>query len=408
MEWCLRRDGDVAPYRHVLVEAVCRVGVRHGVRRRPDAVADAVVGVAVAVRPDRRGGEFRAAVVQPFTGERNGVGRVRRAVEQVVFRRMPVDRLPAEEAVAPRDEVPAARLTRQPRGEHAPVRHRVDRVRHIRAVVGERHQHDTPRRVREGVAAHAILGIVEARLRRMADVRGDDRRLHGASELVVCPVDGERFAPDRHALVRVQQPVVVGAGVGRAVGERRSHGLAGGRVRVGDRRRGRSRIGRAAHKIPGVVGVLAPGTPRPRRARIPAVVGVAVCDARAVRVPLRRVHAACGVEIPLRRVPCRAAVAGRGAVRPAPGGIVAGHDRIGVAARGDRAAERVMDIGEVFNGHAVEEIRDKRTNRRTTGRRRGAIRTGRRISSLHEHFHRNGRQYTTNGDGRRTDRNFAC
>ena len=51
--------------RGVLIDAVDRVGVRRGVRGRPEAVADAVVGVAVAVCPDRRGREFRTAVVQP-------------------------------------------------------------------------------------------------------------------------------------------------------------------------------------------------------------------------------------------------------------------------------------------------------------------------------------------------------
>ena len=51
--------------RCVLVEVVCRVGVRRRVRRRPEAVADGVIGVTVAVRPYRRGRKFRAAVVPP-------------------------------------------------------------------------------------------------------------------------------------------------------------------------------------------------------------------------------------------------------------------------------------------------------------------------------------------------------
>lgn len=83
----IRSGGDGC----VLGEAVCRVGVRHGVRRRPEAVADAVVSVAVAVRPHRRCRKFRAAIVQPFPDERNGVRGVRRTVQQIVLRRIPVD-----------------------------------------------------------------------------------------------------------------------------------------------------------------------------------------------------------------------------------------------------------------------------------------------------------------------------
>ena len=49
----------------ILVEAIRRVRIRHGVRHRPEAVADTVVCVAVAVRPYRRGRKRRAAVVPP-------------------------------------------------------------------------------------------------------------------------------------------------------------------------------------------------------------------------------------------------------------------------------------------------------------------------------------------------------
>ena len=67
----LRRVGSRATHRRVLVQGVRGVFVRGEVRRRPEAVADGVVGIAVEVRADRRDGEFRASVVQPLAHERN-------------------------------------------------------------------------------------------------------------------------------------------------------------------------------------------------------------------------------------------------------------------------------------------------------------------------------------------------
>jgi len=61
----LRRVEDAPPYRGILVQTVGDVGVRGKIRRRPEAVADGVVGVAVEVRTYLRGSEFRTSVVQP-------------------------------------------------------------------------------------------------------------------------------------------------------------------------------------------------------------------------------------------------------------------------------------------------------------------------------------------------------
>ena len=76
----MRRVEDAPPYRGVLVQGVGNVVVRGEIRRRPEAVADGVVGVAVVVHADCRDGKFGAVVVQPFAHERNGIRRVGRAV----------------------------------------------------------------------------------------------------------------------------------------------------------------------------------------------------------------------------------------------------------------------------------------------------------------------------------------
>ena len=176
----------------------------------------------------------------------------------------------------------------------------------------------------------------------MADVGDDDRRLLGAPKLVECPIDGERLADNGYALVRVQQPVIVAVGVRRAVRESRRCGLAGISVCICDRRRSRPGVGRATDKVAHIVDVLLPHAARPCRARLLPVARVGVCDARTVRVLLCRVHSAIRVELPLRLVPGRAAVACREAMRLASCGIKAGQDRIGVSARGDRAAKRIV------------------------------------------------------------------
>ena len=54
-------------------------------------------------------------------------------------------------------------------GEAASVRQRVDHVREVRTVVGNGHVHAAPKRIGERIAAYAVLGIVEACLRRMED-----------------------------------------------------------------------------------------------------------------------------------------------------------------------------------------------------------------------------------------------
>jgi len=84
-EGCLRRAGGSAPYQRILIEAVGGVDVRDEVRRGPKAVADGVIGVAVLIHADCRGGEFRAVVVQPFAHERDRVGRVRRLRQYLVL-----------------------------------------------------------------------------------------------------------------------------------------------------------------------------------------------------------------------------------------------------------------------------------------------------------------------------------
>ena len=94
-EVCAGGDGCV------LVEAVCRVGVRRRVRRRPKPVPDGVVGVSVKIGADRCCGEFRTAVVQPRVHERDGIRRVRRAAEKIVVRRVPERRLSPEDVVSP-------------------------------------------------------------------------------------------------------------------------------------------------------------------------------------------------------------------------------------------------------------------------------------------------------------------
>ena len=101
---CLRRAGDSAPYHGVLVEVVGGVGVGGGVRRRPEAVADGVVGVTVEVQADCRGGKLGTVVVQPFAQERDGVRRVGRAVDEIVPRRIPVDGLGTQGVITMRDE----------------------------------------------------------------------------------------------------------------------------------------------------------------------------------------------------------------------------------------------------------------------------------------------------------------
>ena len=67
--WVISRGG--AEDGGVLVEIVCRVGVRRGVLRRPEAVADGVVCVAVEVCAYGSGGEFRAAASDVLPVRRN-------------------------------------------------------------------------------------------------------------------------------------------------------------------------------------------------------------------------------------------------------------------------------------------------------------------------------------------------
>ena len=157
-------------------------------------------------------------------------------------------------------------------------------------------------------------------------------------------------------LVRVQQAVVVAVGVGRSVREGGGRHLAGIRVGVGDRRRDRTRVGRAAHEVALVVGVLLPRAARPRGARPLPVVRVGVGDARAVRVLLRRVEPARRIELPLRLVPGRAAVAGRPAPRLVPFRVVAEAERIGVAAGRGRASKGIVR----GLGHVAEGVRPPR------------------------------------------------
>lgn len=86
-----RRDGGIAPYLRILVKVVGRVGVGRGVDRREYAVADGVVGVAVVVCTDLRGGEFAAAIVEISASDGNRINGVRRTAEQIEARRVPVD-----------------------------------------------------------------------------------------------------------------------------------------------------------------------------------------------------------------------------------------------------------------------------------------------------------------------------
>ena len=94
-EVCAAGDGCV------LVEAVRRVGIRRCVFRRPEAIPDGVIGVAVKIGADRGSGEFRALVVQPLPLERDGIRRVCRAAEKIVLRRVPERRLSPEDVVSP-------------------------------------------------------------------------------------------------------------------------------------------------------------------------------------------------------------------------------------------------------------------------------------------------------------------
>ena len=91
------------------------------------------------------------------------------------------------------------------------------------------------------------------------------------------------------------------------------------RLGIGVRHR-RRRVGvrDADDEAARVVGVFSPRAARPGRARLPAIVGVVVGDARTAGVDLRRVDAACGGVLPARLVPGRAAVAGGESLRPAP------------------------------------------------------------------------------------------
>ena len=67
----LTRRRGVAENGGVLVEIVRRVGVRRGVLRRPEAVADGVVCVAVEACAYGSGGEFRAAASDVLPVRRN-------------------------------------------------------------------------------------------------------------------------------------------------------------------------------------------------------------------------------------------------------------------------------------------------------------------------------------------------
>ena len=87
-----RRDGGIAPYLRILVEVVGRVGVGRDVGIiRECAVSDRVVGVAVAVGTDQRGGEFAAAIVEISASDGNRINGVRRTADQIEARRVPVD-----------------------------------------------------------------------------------------------------------------------------------------------------------------------------------------------------------------------------------------------------------------------------------------------------------------------------
>ena len=101
-------------------------------------------------------------VVAPGAVQCGGIRGVCRTAQQIILRRIPVDRNIVEGIVAARDQMLAARFSRQLDGEDAPVRHRENGVRQMRAVVGERHGNTPPGRVRERVAADAILCVVEA------------------------------------------------------------------------------------------------------------------------------------------------------------------------------------------------------------------------------------------------------
>jgi len=59
---------DMIGNQGILIEAVGRVGVGQVVRRRPDAVADGIVRIAVVVRADDSADDFRAAVEREAVG----------------------------------------------------------------------------------------------------------------------------------------------------------------------------------------------------------------------------------------------------------------------------------------------------------------------------------------------------
>ena len=90
--------------------------------------------------------------------------------------------------VAARDEISPSRIALELHAETVSVRKRVHGVREIRSVVGESNSDATPRRVRERVAADAVLRIVDSCDRRMTDPAVRNQGLEPAPEPDAKPV----------------------------------------------------------------------------------------------------------------------------------------------------------------------------------------------------------------------------